>query len=347
MTPFERDIERERARLLATERAAASQVARTYKTVLRRLRSRLGGLTRQIDEARTAGVEVRPAWLFGQRRYRDLIDNLEVEMIDWMRSTHGSILAGQAEATAAAAEAAPRLAVSSVGPGPSAARRSLLARSPQLDESALRQFIGRARDGRPLAGLLAEIAPAGVEAVRDTLAYGVASGQGPRVIAAEVVKASDTTLARALTVTRTEVIGSYRDATQASYQRSPIVTGWTWHADIGNGRTCPACLAMHGTHHPDSATLDSHPNCRCSMVPRTPSWAELGFDGTPDQRPAISTGAELLDRMPDADKLAILGQRRLDAYNAGQITLDDLVRDTHSQRWGHGRRAATLQELGV
>ncbi len=48
--------------------------------------------------------------------------------------------------------------------------------------------------------------------------------------------------------------------------------------------------------------------------------------------------------MPESDRLAVLGRAKLDAYNDGRITLADLVRPTHSERWGRGVRVATLQE---
>lgn len=141
------------------------------------------------------------------------------------------------------------------------------------------------------------------------------------------------------------MIGAYREVSSETYRASKVVDGWTWHADL-SGRTCPACLAMHGTRHSADEDMASHPNCRCTQLPQTKSWADLGFD-VPDGRQAIQTGAERLAQMSEADQLAILGRRRLDAYNAGEITLDDLVRKTHHREWGAGRRTATLAELGV
>jgi SPP1 gp7 family putative phage head morphogenesis protein len=88
-------------------------------------------------------------------------------------------------------------------------------------------------------------------------------------------------------------------------------------------------------------------NCRCTAAPRTVSWAELGVRGVPDTRQPILSPAERFAALPEADKLAIMGRARLAAYEAGEISLDQMVRTTRSTRWGPGRRAATLKELGV
>jgi hypothetical protein len=122
------------------------------------------------------------------------------------------------------------------------------------------------------------------------------------------------------------------------------VKGWIWIAEVN---ACPVCSAEHGSEHGLDETLDSHPGCRCSMMPVTLSWADLGFPNVPETRPTIEPGADRFAKLPEADKLLILGRARLEAYNAGEITLADMVRDTRSARWGAGKRMASLDELGV
>jgi hypothetical protein len=82
------------------------------------------------------------------------------------------------------------------------------------------------------------------------------------------------------------------------------------------------------------------------MVPKTLTWKELGFD-VPDRRPEIEPGADRFAALPEGDRLAVLGRARFDAYERGDISLEDMVRPTESERWGPGKRLATLEELSL
>ena len=77
------------------------------------------------------------------------------------------------------------------------------------------------------------------------------------------------------------------------------------------------------------------------------SLEEIARMFAPDGRPQIATGPETFAKLGEGDKLAIVGRSRLDAYNRGEISLGDMVRDTEHHRWGAGKRKATLVELGV
>ena len=80
------------------------------------------------------------------------------------------------------------------------------------------------------------------------------------------------------------------------------------------------------------------------MAPRTRSWAEITGDTTlPDTRPDIAPGTDRFDKLPESDQREILGAH-YDAYVAGEITLPDLVQQTHNDRWGTMRREATVAE---
>lgn len=345
MSPFEKAIAKERARLLTIDNRTARDTIRAYGTVLARLEHDLDNLTDRIEAARDKGVEVRPGWLFAEERYRTLITQLEEHTLGFLQHTAGAVTNAQGHAVELAPDAARRLTVGALGPAPSTAVSELRAMFMRLPGRQLDRLLGYAGDGQPLGHLLSRLL--NTQQVTDALAYGVAAGKNPRVIAREVQSLAQMTLTRALTISRTETIRAYRTASADQMQAmQQVVRGWTWTAEIGP-RTCPACLAMHGTEHPTSETMDTHPNCRCTMVPRTASWDELGFTGIPDRRPRIPTGEEAFARLPEADRLAILGRRRLAAYDAGEISLEDLVRTTHSPRFGAGRRAATLTELSL
>src|SRR5690606_29603745 len=124
---------------------------------------------------------------------------------------------------------------------------------------------------------------AAIEAMKRELVRGVVTGDNPRTAAAAMVKRVEGQfnggLSRALGLARTEIIDAHRHAAQVAQEaHADVLNGWRWHCDL-SVRTCPACLAMHGTMHPLSEPgPHDHVNGRCARVPVTKSWAELGFD---------------------------------------------------------------------
>lgn len=344
MSPLEREIARQRKILRGIEDASAASIVGTYRRVLARLARNLQLLSEQIEQAQSQRVEVRPGWLFAQQRYHILIDDLERETLDFLMSSATTIRGGQDDAVQRAIEHGERLVTRALGPAPSQVIAQVEARFHRLPAGALSYLVGRAQNGQPLGLLLNDIGRASSQQVTDTLAFGVAAGKGPRAIAAEVAQVAKIPLTRALTISRTETLGAYRQASTQAFEATRVVQAQTWHAQLDT-RTCPVCWAMHGQEFPVGTPMDSHPNCRCAWVPKTLTWAELGFSGIPDRQPVIPTGATEFRKLTEADKLAIVGRGRLDAYNAGDITLEDMVRPTSHPRYGAGRRVATVREL--
>ena len=287
---------------------------------------------------------VRPAWLYRQERYRSLIESLQLNLAEWLGAAHTQITEAKRESLTVATVDAEDLALAAMGRGPDRGELAIRASFMALPAAALDAMIGRTSEGQPLALLLLQAIPEHTVAVRDALIAGVGRGLGTREIAREVRNASNEPLTRALTIARTEVIGAYRQATDMAYRESSVVRAWQWYAAL-NERTCPVCLAMHGTTHPLEESLDSHPACRCTKLPVTPSWSELGFAGVPDERPEIPTGAAEFERMTHDERLAIVGPARLQLIESGEATLQDLISFTQSAVWGRGRKLTPLAEL--
>jgi SPP1 gp7 family putative phage head morphogenesis protein len=346
MSSLERAIARQRRALLEIEQNGARQIISAYQAVEARLKENLDLLTREIAHGRASGIEVKPGWLFAQERYRALLAELQRDTLAFLHQALAAITAMQSQAVKRAPDDAERLIFATLGPAPKQDIAHLRGAFGKLPAAALREMIGRASNGQPLGDLLSEIVPDAVEAVRNSLAYGVATGQNPRLIADDVIVRSGMSRTRALAIARTETLGSYRAVTKERFLGSRIVSEWEWLAAL-DARTCPACAAMNGTRHSITEPLASHPACRCVMSPLTPSWAELGFTGIPDGRPPALSPEQRFEALSEADRLAILGRARLDAYNAGKITLADMVAETYSPRWGNGRSMVTLTALGL
>jgi SPP1 gp7 family putative phage head morphogenesis protein len=344
MTPAEREIARQRAALMRIESNGMSEIARSYQVVLKDLNEHLDALMMRIEIARAQGIEVRPAWLAAEERYRALVAQQEANTLDYLRSCIQTVKTAKNGAAVQANGDAPRLTKAVLGPAPAHAEAVVANSFTKLPTAEMAQLVRNAADGKPLGNLLYEIAPESTQKVKDALNSGVARGASIKTIATDVRQASGIAQNRAMLICRTEVIDVYREVALENYRRSPVVDSWIWMAETN---ACPVCSAEHGSEHSLDESLDSHPGCRCCAMPKTKSWAELGFNGIPDSRPSIQPGPERFAALPEGDRLAILGRSRFDAYERGEITLQDMIRETKSARWGAGKRTASLQELGV
>ncbi|OLT24402.1 hypothetical protein BJF79_13755 [Actinomadura sp. CNU-125] len=175
-------------------------------------------------------------------------------------------------------------------------------------------------------------------AMRFELVRGVKRGRNPRETARAMVDrvegAFNGGLTRAVTIARTEVLDSYRQAAAATQDaHRDVLAGWTWLATLDDGRTCPACWVMHGTEHAlDEPGPQGHPQCRCSRSPRTLSWAALGFDlDEPDD--AIPDAQAAFQSLPPDEQLQIMGPARLARLNSGAIGWGDLARRRENPGW--------------
>lgn len=335
-TAFVRELQRQRSQLLRTEKEGAAELIRVYEGIYRRLRVELRDVVELIAEADEPNV----SWLVQQERYRHLLH--EVEREAWAFGRQASeIVANQQRGSLATVNANVRRLVELSFPA--AIRPDIATRFVALNADAVARLVSFASDGNPLATLLAKIAPEAVQQTVDTLAYGVASGQHPSVIARELRSVASVPLDRALTISRTEVLRSYRSAALDLFQANPTVTGWTWVATFDT-RTCCACWAMAGTDHMPTEPMAAHVRCRCTMAPKTVSPAELGFKDVADTRPTFELGEDVFKRLSPADQRTILGPGKHDLYRDGKIKLSDTVKRDRSPTWGDSFTEASIKD---
>ena len=171
------------------------------------------------------------------------------------------------------------------------------------------------------------------EAMRRRLIQGVAAGRNPRdtarLMVADVQDAFDGGLARAQVISRTETIDAYRTGAKAHHEaNSDVLQGWVWLANL-SARTCPSCVAMHGTEHAldEPGPLD-HPQGRCSRMPLVKP--EL-VPGAPT--PTIESGSEWLARQPEGVQRSVLGPRRFEAWKAGGYPASRWAVRRESEAW--------------
>lgn len=189
-----------------------------------------------------------------------------------------------------------------------------------------------------IQSLTKPLTPDMVQAMKVELGKGVAIGDNPRTTAARIMRATEGRfnggLARALTISRTEMLDAHRAAGHATDQlNTNVLDGWVWVASL-SGRTCMACLSMNGTEHPvEEQGPAGHQQCRCSRAPRTKSWADLGFPGLDEPAEAVPDTGAWFDNLTVADQRNILGRRNYDAYQRGEFPITDWATTRSNPGW--------------
>lgn len=141
----------------------------------------------------------------------------------------------------------------------------------------------------------------------------------------------------AVRLARTEIQRVANQASRRVYDRHKgLLRGIAWQATFDN-RTCPDCGELDGKEYyyegqpnvDDAPDIPLHPMCRCTMVPLTSSWKDLGFSkqdlaGFPglaaldkgQGRPMVY--GDWFKRQDPAVQRQILGKKRYAEYKKGK-----------------------------
>lgn len=194
-------------------------------------------------------------------------------------------------------------------------------------------------DPRQMQALARRVAAGGAEDRISALVESAAGGWQPGTSPAAAA-ASGTAAVRAVCWLRTEQIDIYRSATMAGYRAAPagMLSGWQWLADLDD-RTCPACIAMHGTVHPLSEDgPDDHPQGRCCAIPVLRG-----------EEPFVAEDAseDWLASMTETEQVEALGPARWEAWRSGVPLQEMAAWRPASREWRRCIRPATLAEIGL
>jgi len=329
-----------KAELLSRERAGAREMLESYRVAYREIMDELQQLTDQMEaHARTQlrrleqGLEPKRldvAWLLKEKRLTALQAQVLAQMEKFGAIAGPMVERLKYEAAARAEEDARELAFAALD----AKAAQISVSWSTLPIGAFESLVGTFDARSPVSKLFASFAPEAGSGVRSALIKGVTLGQGPRLIADAVRNVLGVPLTRALTISRTETLRSYREASIASYAANPdIVRKWRWTA-TKTARTCAMCLAMDGQEFDNDVPFGSHPNCRCVPIPVTLSWEELGITGIPETSPQIESGSDWFDRQDKVTQLQVLGPAKFELFERGEIKISDLVGYRDDPEWG-------------
>lgn len=182
------------------------------------------------------------------------------------------------------------------------------------------------------------LAPETYAVVRAELLRGISVGENPRQAARRMVRAAEDRtnfgLSRAMTIARTETLDATRQAQYwADQANTQVLAGWVWTAHL-DPRTCRSCIARNGTLHDlDTPGPNDHQNGRCARVPKTKTWAELGFEGIEDP-PDVTPDAEAwFAGLTEAQQRDILTDRGYGAWQAGDYPMERWARVRETDGW--------------
>lgn len=205
------------------------------------------------------------------------------------------------------------------------------------------------RTTQQITSLAWPLADDATEQMLRALTRGVAQGLSPRDAARQMVRRTETAfnggLSRAMTIARTEILDAYRQAAAMSHAANDdVLAGWVWFAQLDR-RTCPSCIAQHGTLHPlQEPGPDDHQNGRCARMPKTKTWSELGF--TQRERPdMVKPGADWFAEQPTATQMSILGPGRYQLYRDGKTTIADMTTRRRNPGWRPSHVPTPLRDL--
>lgn len=201
-------------------------------------------------------------------------------------------------------------------------------------------------DSAAFRDVVGEYASHHVDKIADTIGFAIQRGLNPRQTARlirEYMEGSNPR-ADAERLTRTTQLYAARQGTRGIYE-AVGTRFWIWIANIGNPRTCMACIAQHGTRHPISEILNDHHNGRCAMAPLTPTWAELGFEDGQDV--GIESGLAWFERQDQKVQQQIMGRRMWGEWKAEKFELspDTLTTTYQNPIFGEMRRRKSLAEV--
>lgn len=323
--------------LLDGNDAAIRRMAGAYRDTLVNLRPQLQEISKKISEA---GSSVKPAWLFQQQRYRELIGQCEAEIDRFSKFAASTVEQQQAFALEMGLKHSESLVQEAL---------SKTIRWNHVPHGALQNLVGFFGDGSPLEKVFSKLAPEVISGMQGVITSGLAQGWNPRKMARAIENEFGKGLIRTELVCRTETLRAYRTSSLASYQEnSDIVEGVIWIC-AQQRRTCAACWSMHGKFYRLDDVPSDHPGGRCTTIPKTKSWDQLAGKETGIENTSAMgfDNEERFVKLSKKDQRYILGKTKFEAWEAGDISLRDIAGTTYSKAYGTQVRIKTLEELGL
>ena len=133
-------------------------------------------------------------------------------------------------------------------------------------------------------------------------------------------------------IVRTAAEQIFRNAQQNQRQQTPVRN---WRRVANHETACLACLLLEGTIYEREEDFSDHPNGRCFIVPCEP--------GAKPEQP----GRQWLEEQDAETQKKIMGKGRWEAWQNGDLTLDQMTEVRPDPVYGPQPRVIPLKELGL
>lgn len=310
--------------LLAREQVQMAAMAQRWLAIEQALDAQISALAEEFARLARDGVTPSQSKLFQMDRYQSLLKQLYVELDSYTGYADSLITSQQrAYANLAIAHSNAALDASGVGAG-----------FDKLPIEAVENAVGITGDGSPLRSLLVDTWPDAAQAMTNELIRSTALGVNPRETALRMKNGTTRSLNRMLNIARSEQLRVYKEVSRSAYKASGVVTSYRRLA-TKDQRSCSGCLAADGLEYSLDVPFESHPSCRCTLVPVvngvSPEWEKA---------------PEWFARQAESVQKEILGPGRFKLYKDG-IDFKDFATVRTNETWGDAIVPTTLRELSA
>lgn len=301
-----------RAQIARNEDKALRRMARSWHQMERELEAEYFNIAQQIQDLADSGVPVPIEWIYQQRRYQEMLQQVDKAIAEYDKDAVSVISDYQRE---------------NWNLGLESARAQVKMGNPEswiwneVSRDTAETVAGFAGNGAPLAELLKrDYADLG-QRVTDALITGIGLGKGAHAVAKDMRDAMSIDYDRSVRIARTEINRAYRLANAEQYRLSGVVQKVVRLCYPPTA--CFACLELDGEECPNGI-CDDHPNGKCTTVAITiggvmPDWQH---------------GHEWLMEQSVVDQRRIMGDERYELWKKDHIPLRDMVQMKPNPVWG-------------
>ena len=312
-----------REALARNEDEALKRMASIWVQLEEKLQPQMDALAAEIEKLQKEGQPITPQFIYTQKRYQDLMAQIQREMPYYQMTVDDLISDYQTKNYNLGLDCSNAVLKTSL---PS----NVVWNKVPIDTVQI--VAGFAGNGAPLAELLrADYGEMGAR-ITDALISGIALGKGAKATANAMRDAMGWESNRWMRIARTEINRAYRLANAQQYRDSGVVE--KVFRLCYPPTACLACLEMDGEECPNGI-CDDHPNGKCTTIVQT-------IGGV---KPEWQTGHDWLMEQDEATQKRIIGDERYRMWKEEGVPLRDMVEMKDNPVWGGSPQTISVRDL--